>query len=355
MLTFGEMEKKLPIRRMLSLVFLMAIIVNGIVYFAFSINPSEIRSLPVIFKGLVSMSLVGVMNIGILVWLKTKYENNVEKIKLFRYLSSYPLSLIIYLLVFPIFTKFIEKDESWSEFTIQTFMIFVVSSSLVNTMVTIVINLVMLQNEKMNAELELSKIKTAHAEAEILLLRQQIHPHFLFNALNTLKSLYKVDTKTGDTYMVHLANFLRASIFDRDAEVSSLQDELRLLNDYLEMQKIRFGTAITCTIDTMEADGKDLYLPSFSLQPLLENAIKHNELTEELPLNIEIQVRSGIISVSNNLQPKTNAEQSTNSGLANLSERCKLLSDNDISISMENGKFIVGIKLLTNEYSNHRR
>ncbi len=127
---------------------------------------------------------------------------------------------------------------------------------------------------KLQSELELSMLKTANAEAMNLVLKQQIQPHFLFNALNTLKALYHKDAQTADTYMVHMADFLRASISHDSSNISSLEDEIKLLSDYLEMQRISFGTALVCTISLPEETLKNFSLPSFSLQPLLGKCYK---------------------------------------------------------------------------------
>jgi LytS/YehU family sensor histidine kinase len=148
---------------------------------------------------------------------------------------------------------------------------------------------------------------------------------------------------------------LRASVYDHDTKVSSLADEIALLNDYLEMQKIRFGAALICTVTIPEDSFKSYYLPSFSLQPLLENAIKHNDLTEENPLQVSIFQQGDRIIVSNNLQKKKVRESSMNNGLANLAERYRLLSEDEIIINENNNLFSVSIKLLTHEYSDHRR
>jgi LytS/YehU family sensor histidine kinase len=201
--------------------------------------------------------------------------------------------------------------------------------------------------------MEFASMKTAHAEAANLLLKQQIHPHFLFNALNTVKSLYRKDPGAGDVYIVHLANFLRASVFSHASKVSKLEDELALLCDYLEMQKIRFGTALECTVDLPAAILKDHYLPSFSLQPLLENAIKHNELTEEAPLKVHISHANGWIIVCNNLQKRTRNVVSANHGLANLAERYRLWSGDQVIIKEDPHTFCVSIKLLSDAYSDH--
>jgi len=331
----------------------LAIIISGIVYLALLQDKNQSHALLFTMMSIITIALISCANILILVLLN-RANLDLKKVRFYRYLAGYPVSIAIYLLIFPIFAS-ISKETDWSYLEIKTLLIFIISGCMINTLVIILHDLVLLRDEKSSAELELSKIKTAHAEAAILLLRQQIHPHFLFNALNMLKSLYKMDTKLGDTYMVHLANFLRASIFNRDAEVATLNDELKLLGDYLQMQQIRFGTALSCKVNITKENAEAYFLPSFSLQPLLENAIKHNELTEEFPLNVEIYKADDHIWISNNLQPKKSTEKSTNSGLANLAERYKQLSGDEINISTATGRFLVGIKLLTNENSNHRR
>jgi len=205
----------------------------------------------------------------------------------------------------------------------------------------------------LQSELELSKLKTANAEAMNLVLKQQIQPHFLFNALNTLKALYHKDAQTADTYLVHMADFLRASIFHNSANISTVEDEVKLLSDYLAMQHISFGTALVCTVNLPHETLKNFSLPSFSLQPLLENAIKHNNFTQEEPLNVNIRQDGDWLVVSNNLQKKKAKAASANYGLANLAERYRLWSGDEIIIKEDENTFSVSIKLLKDEYSNH--
>ena len=224
-----------------------------------------------------------------------------------------------------------------------------------NTIVIIVHSLVIFRHEKTNAELENARLRTANLESTNLLLKQQIHPHFLFNALSMLKSLYKADVRAGEEYLSHLVNFLRASLTEPQSRVSRLIDEIRLCNDYLEMQKIRFENALICSIDIPEAILRKGSVPSFSIQSLIENAIKHNEVTESSPLNIKVFYENGCITVENNLQVRSHIDSPSGKGLINLIERYKILSGEEVIIRQDAVSFSVIIKVLFNENSDHRR
>ena len=197
--------------------------------------------------------------------------------------------------------------------------------------------------------MENSRLKAANAEAANQLLRQQIHPHFFFNALNILKSLYKLDPIAAEEYLVCLSNFLRISISSNNIKIIPLKDELKLCEDYLGMQKIRFEDALVCSVSITNEALENGFVPSFSIQPLLENAIKHNELTQASPLHISIKQEGDRIRVSNNLKTKTTTEVSTGSGLANLSERYRILSNDELIIEADETSFSVSIKILSKE------
>jgi LytS/YehU family sensor histidine kinase len=216
-------------------------------------------------------------------------------------------------------------------------------------------NYVTIQDSKAKWDVEKSLLRAANSDAANQLLRQQIHPHFLFNALNILKSLYRVNPKSGEEYLIRLSDFLRASISTNNIKVIPVKDEIKLCIDYLEMQKIRFDTALQYSFSISEDVLNTGFLPSFSLQPLLENAIKHNELTDESPLYIRIIQEGERIKVSNNLKIKATSEISTGSGLTNLAERYKILAGDEIHIQEDNDSFSVSIKILQHEDSNYRR
>lgn len=212
---------------------------------------------------------------------------------------------------------------------------------------------VILMHTTRQSELEVSRLQAINSETLNQLLKQQIQPHFLFNALNTLKSLIKKHPEVAENYLMQLSDFLRASISEHRSDVVSLKEELTLCENYMNMQKTRFGDALQYSNLINDTDLEQLFVPFFSIQPLLENAIKHNELTKENPLLIKVSIENNAIVVENNLQKRSYVENSIGNGLKNLGERYRLLKEKDIEIIESADKFIVRLKLISNENSNH--
>ena len=314
-----------------------------------------LRAVFVSVMGAVIMLAIGIGDIYIL-GVKPAGDTYVRlspKQRKLRYLISYTISPFIYLFIWILFEPLVsDEGHHWTD---RSFMaVIVLSSWLMNTFVILLYNYNFLQQAKIQSEFENLELKAIISETANQVLKQQIHPHFLFNVLNTVKTLYKQDVKQGETYLVHLANFLRASLSNPAARIVRLEDELQLCWDYIEMQRVRFGKALTYEADLPLAVTQQKFVPHFSLQALLENAIKHNDLTEESPLNIQVVVEGDHIKVINNLQPRRFTEPSTGQGLPNLAERYRLLSGDEIHITQTETCFAVRIKLLDDEGSNHR-
>ena len=345
------MDEKLPVKRLNRLTWLQAMIIGFIFYLIVSHNGGSPNLIAYTLLTGSGILLVGYADVGCMIVLSKWYSIRSRKFSIYRRLLTYTVSVIIYLLLWPIFDW--AANRQWDFLNFNLLLAFIGSGLVINTLITLLHDSVLLYEHKMNSELELSRLKAANAEATNLLLKQQIQPHFLFNALNTLKALYHKDTQAGDIYLVHMANFLRASVFHHASNISTLDDEVKLLFDYLEMQRIRFGAALNCTIILTEETRKGYSLPSFSLQPLLENAIKHNNFTQEDPLIVHISQQGDWLIITNNIQKKRLKVASTNYGLANLAERYKLWSGDEIIISEDGNSFSVSVKLLKNAYSNH--
>ena len=295
------------------------------------------------FEALLFLSLTGFFNL----WLRNFFPASTDctdrsgAVKF--YLSSYSAAIVIWAvskIIYPAVTGLPREDE-WFIFTPSILAVIAL-----NSLILILQNLVIIQHKKTKSEIENLLLKANASETANLLLRQQIHPHFLFNSLNAIKALYNEDHKQGEAYLIYLAKFLRTSISNQTSTIVPLKSELEFCLDYLKMQKIRFDKALDYVIKIDEKTVETKYLPYFSLQPLVENVLKHNDLTEERPIIITIESVEGYLRVSNNLQPKKYKDHSTGHGLSSLMERYRLLGGNDIRIELDDSNFSVSIELL---------
>lgn len=169
-------------------------------------------------------------------------------------------------------------------------------------------------------------------QAQLQMLRYQLNPHFLFNALNSIRAMIRQEPERARQILTELAEFLRYSLNGRGHE-STLREELAAIESYLAIQRIRFEEklAVAWRIDPAL---EDLVLPCFLVHPLVENAVKYGMETSELPLRLEIEitVRGGerVIRVSNTgqLGPAAAGRAAgwpgTGTGLANVRQRLEL-------------------------------
>ena len=307
-------------------------------------NPDE----PIIYHSLTTIFeilSVGFINILVLkVFFKSGFDSSSKK-KRFRWYIFGSLGSCLFFAI-PAGHIHIEHVVHIEKYNVWPFMEIVARGFCCNAIIVFGYNFILLQHEKSKADLENSQLKTANMEAANLLLKQQVQPHFLFNALSILKTLYKKDIHAGEAYLVHLANFLRASVSYSNTNVTRLSDEINFCKTYLEMQRLRFGDALNCSVDIPESILLNGFVPSFSIQPLLENAIKHNDVTDESPLSIKIYLEGEHIVVKNNLQVKENGEVSSGKGLTNLMERYRILSGDEVIIKSDDKTFSVSIKIL---------
>ncbi len=223
-----------------------------------------------------------------------------------------------------------------------------------NTIILVLMDLIILQRKSAQIAVENSQLKMNHAIAQHQHLKHQLQPHFLFNSLTTLKSLIKRQRPEAEEYLVRLSDLLRASINSGNEAIIPLKEELKLCVDYLEMQKVRFKDSFSYEIDIPEHILLTGCLPIFSLQLLVENAIKHNAFTVEEPLTIKIAYQTNdSIVVTNNKRKKQTLEASSGIGLRNLSERYQVICGTGINIMESDQYFSVELKLLFNEHPHN--
>lgn len=191
------------------------------------------------------------------------------------------------------------------------------------------------------------QLEKENAKAQLRLLKNQISPHFLFNNFNTLNGLIQENPRAAGQFLEQLANIYRSVLKYRTEEVISLKQELSTLSAYIFMLKTRFGESLQIEETYLDEDNSPYYLPPFTLQLLLENAVKHNGFDQANPLAISIQQIGNAIQISNNMATLKTPVASTGMGLANIQKRFTLLSDKQIEIIQTDTSFQVKVPLLT--------
>jgi LytS/YehU family sensor histidine kinase len=180
-------------------------------------------------------------------------------------------------------------------------------------------------------EMETRKVnmETLAREAELSSLRQQLQPHFLFNSLNSISALIVIKPEEARKMIQQLSDFLRGTIRKDDQQLVTLEEELKHLYLYLEIEKVRFGHRLRTEIDQQE-NTKKMTLPSLLLQPLVENAIKFGlyDTIGEITIRLAATVADNhlCISIENPFDPETaQSKPGTGFGLNSIQRRLYLL------------------------------
>jgi len=190
-------------------------------------------------------------------------------------------------------------------------------------------------------------LKTENIRAQFEILRQQISPHFLFNSLSTLRSMIRSSNDNAEKFVVKLSDIYRLLLIKKEIDTVTLKEELELIDDYSFLLFARYEDMLSIDIDIPE-NLLNYNIPTFSLQLLLENCVKHNIVSKEKPLHIKIY-DSGINSVivENNLQQKIASGDNSGLGLQNLIKRYDLLGmPEGVNVFSDESVFRVKIKLL---------
>lgn len=191
-----------------------------------------------------------------------------------------------------------------------------------------------------------AKLEKDNAQVQHQNLINQLNPHFLFNSLTSLSSLIRVHPEQAADFVERLSRMYRHILQSKDRELVPLEQELKFLQNYADLQRVRFGEGLQ--FDVADLNGAlHRQIAPVTLQNLVENAIKHNVTDEERPLRIRVYAADGYLVVENNLQKKTFVETSNRQGLVQLQSLYRHLSpDRPLEIREEGARFTVKIPLL---------
>jgi sensor histidine kinase YesM len=219
---------------------------------------------------------------------------------------------------------------------------------LLYAMIVLAAHLLVYQRESRERELKATALEAQLAQAQLQVLKMQLHPHFLFNTLHAISALLHRDAEAADRMLARLSDLLRQALDRGDRPFVALREELEFLNGYLEIEQTRFADRLKVEFD-VDPEALEEPVPSMLLQPLVENAVRHGVAARSTPGTILVRARPGggrlRIAVCDDGPGMSNSPGSGQGnggaagvGLANTRARLQTLYNGAHRFEMRNGK-----------------
>jgi two-component system LytT family sensor kinase len=191
------------------------------------------------------------------------------------------------------------------------------------------------------------QLETEKLQAQLAALKHQVNPHFLFNSLSILSSLVHVDADLSEQFIEQLALAYRYTLEQQAHDLVPLATEVEFIQAYTFLLKIRFESQMEVQLDIPAAELPRYQVAPLTLQLLVENAVKHNQMSDEQPLHVSIGLEGNDLVVRNTLRRRPAAPAtSTGVGLPNIVNRYRLLTPRPVHVAEAAGEFVVRIPLL---------
>lgn len=294
---------------------------------------------------MLAFNLVGFSTFRLSEWVNRQYQLHAFRMR--RIVMAYMSVMLLFLLlnyglfvtakvlahVEPVFNF---SPSGW-KLLLAVWMVEMVAVGLLLSNRTLQANRLLLQ--------ESAKLQMENAQARYTALQNQLNPHFLFNSLNTLIAEIPYNPDNAVRFTKNLSSVYRYVLQCQDRHLMSLREELEFMRAYLFLHKVRLGDCLHCDCHIPEAD-LERQIPPLTLQLLVENVIKHNSISASRPMTIRIGVDQEYLVVSNPISPKKKEAASSGIGLKNLANRCRLMSDREITVRKEADLFTVKIPII---------
>ncbi len=197
------------------------------------------------------------------------------------------------------------------------------------------------------------QLEKRNLQSQLESLKNQVSPHFLFNSLNTLSGLIDEDPRRAQRFVDELSHIYRYLLQSNEKELISLDQELEFIQAYFFLLQTRFEKGIYLSVE-VAPELKVYLIPPLTLQILVENAVKHNIISEATPLHIRISSDSSHnLIIKNNLQKRSTAVPSNKMGLVNISAKYQLLNQSEIYIQETETTFLIKIPLISLKIHAH--
>lgn len=193
---------------------------------------------------------------------------------------------------------------------------------------------------------EKESMKQLSISQEFDMLKNQVNPHFLFNCFNTLSSLISIDKNQAEKFLHDMSKVYRYLLRNNEEGLSTVENEVKFIQSYFQLLQRRHGGAVQLNLQ-VDKRYEAYLLPSLTLQLLVENVVKHNALSKNKPLVIDIFTAAGNkLVISNNLQRRTVKAPSNGVGLTNIQTKYKLLKQEGFQVMEDANNFTVVLPLM---------
>lgn len=270
-------------------------------------------------------------------WFKTPVKRMFIGLGLMIAYSSIMVTALT--LFFFVFVFKMEIDDRFFVELRQSAIISIIVSTIIMLFFTARGFLLAWRQAAINAE----RLQREQISSQYEALKNQVNPHFLFNSLNALSSLIYEDPGKAIEFINRLSDVYRYVLDSKDKEVVSLSEELQFVNSYLFLLEARFEENLKVRIDV---SGNSGFIPPMALQMLIENAVKHNEISDDHPFSVKISKKGNYMYVVNQLQPRVQKGDGSGIGLENIRSRYSVLSDLPVLVEHSDIEFSVGIPIL---------
>ena len=269
--------------------------------------------------------------IGLSFWYPVRFmsvETNLVKIVI-NHLTAAVLATAVWLLAGYLFiTLVLNFGENFSTFFETTLIWRILLGILLNLLVTAFYYIIIYYSNLKERTVRETELKNLVTEAELKSLKFQINPHFIFNSLNSMSALTTIDPDKAKSMILKLADFLRYTLANNEKQKNKLNEELKNIKLYLEIEKIRFEDKFEY-VEEIDPGCLTVEVPNMILQPIFENAIKHAvyETFETVTLKLTCTCENEYmkITLSNNFEEETKPKKGAAIGLKNINNRLELI------------------------------
>jgi two-component sensor histidine kinase len=287
---------------------------------------------------------------GILIYfLLRKYKSELFKLKhLSKGVFGGVFITLLCIFMLRLVSDVVAKGVSLEAFIRNESPSYYYGSFLISMVVILIFYGIFYYRHKQENKVKEQKIIAGTASAKFDALKNQLDPHFLFNSLNVLTSLIEENPRAATKFTTALSKVYRYVLEQKNKDLVSVEEELNFAKLYISLIEMRFEDSIVFTLPETITNPEAKVVP-LSLQLLLENAVKHNQVTPSKKLHISIEELDGDLVITNNVQPKQVIKESSGVGLKNIRQRYAVFTNRPVTINENGTQFRISIPMLTKE------